>query len=73
MKIDNRILLPFVCPFALLIVARTYWLISGATWDAELGGPLCFVVGGLVGTISSFVLWVTEQKIGHTVIGWKKP
>jgi Fe2+ transport system protein B len=70
MKIDNRILLPFVAPFALLCVARLMWLVAGLQWQSpERVVMVALVLGWIFGLVAAMVAFINGTSLGHITIG----
>lgn len=73
MKIDIRIFIPFVTPFAMLILLRLMFWVAGAAWTMAAEAAIaCTVFGLLFGCFIFAVLLEEKIEIGHFYIG-KKP
>lgn len=72
MYIDNRVLMPFAMPFAILGLARALWAASGLAWNPDpFAIALLLVFSITAGAIISMLLWAEEKKIGGFWIGRK--
>ena len=71
--VDNRALIPFALPFALLAMARLLWLVAGAEWsDPSMAAGVCAMVGGMLGLPISIALFAEGIRIGGFWIGGRK-
>ena len=71
MKIDNRILLPFVMPFVLLGLFRVVWFVAGAAWtQPEVAAAFSLTIGSLLGGVFAGVLHEDGVTIGHITL-WR--
>jgi hypothetical protein len=72
-RIDNRVLLPFIGPFVLLGLSRLLWWAAGADWtEPEVAAFLSLMVGAAIGVVCAAALWEAKISIGHITIGRAK-
>ena len=74
MKIDLRILVPFVMPFAIALTARLLWFVAGAHWDSSAIplSVISLILGVVGGLILSGILFDNEIEIGHITLPFGK-
>ena len=71
--IDNRVLIPFVLPFVLLVTVRLLWLVAGAEWSSPgSAAALCAIVGLLFGAGVTCLMLADGKEIGGFWIGARK-
>lgn len=68
MKIDLRLMIPFLTPLVMVAFARFTFLISGVAWGQGVGfGTAVFalIFGGGGGAMASITLFMERKEIGH--------
>jgi len=66
MKIDNRLLLPFVMPFVLLGFIRFFWLVAGGDWSFNgLAALTILTSGALVGIVCMIAAFEDGVSLGQ--------
>ena len=74
MKIDSRVLIPFVGPFVILGMIRLLCWLAGAEWsDPGLAVAMSLFIGGMGGTSIMAAMFIGETPIGSITIGKGEP
>jgi uncharacterized membrane protein len=69
MYIDNRIFIPFVMPFAVLLLIKLVFWAAGASSDPETVAGVSLVFGGIIGCTVMVVLFEERISLGGFYIG----
>jgi hypothetical protein len=72
-RIDNRLILPFVTPFLFLFLIQALCWFAEATPNPNLIVVISFMLGVFIGALGSLMCFDFEIDLGHITIGKKKP